>query len=140
MFLYWFVFHFSENALSKKNSNVEYKNEKLWNYHITLESYKKTARSPATVLPTCVYTCVHVVNCTAKSYANNNTWSRTCALIPLHSRCDFYVNWEDFSMLGKQQAWVLQIYSTVVTYLELNIRWAISINYVQTMQNNLNKS
>ena len=72
-------------------------------YHITLKSYKKKfARSPAPVLPTCVYTCIHVVNCTAKSYVNDNTWSRTCALIPLCSSCDFYVNWKDFSMLGKQ--------------------------------------
>ena len=54
-------------------------------------------------VPTCVYTSIHVVNyCTAKSYVNDNTWSRTCALIPLCSSCDFYVNWKDFSMPGKQ--------------------------------------
>ena len=81
-------------------TNVEY--IKL-NYHITLKSYKKKfVRSPASVLPTCVYICTHVVNCTAKSYVNDNTWSRTCALIPLCTSCDFYVNWKDFSMLGKQ--------------------------------------
>ena len=51
---------------------------------------------------TCVYTRIHDVNCTAKSDVNDNTWSRTCALILLCSSCDFYVNWKDLSMLGKQ--------------------------------------
>ena len=41
---------------------------------------------------------VHVVNYKAKSYVNDNTWSHTCALIPLCSNCDFYVNWKDFSL------------------------------------------
>ena len=78
-------------------NNVEYI---TLDYHITLKSYKKkSARSSAPVLPTCVYTCIHVVNYTAKSYVNDNTWSRTCALIPLCSSCDFYVNSKDFSML-----------------------------------------
>ena len=70
------------------------------NMHISLGF--GSARSLAPVLPTCVYTCIHVVNNTAKSYVNDNTWSCTCALIPLCSSCDFYVNWKDFSMLGKQ--------------------------------------
>ena len=80
-------------------TNVEYK--KL-DYHKTLKKLeKKSARSLAPLLPTCVYTCIHVVNYTAKSYVNDNTWSRTCALIHWCS-WDFYVNWKDFSMLGKQ--------------------------------------
>mgnify|MGYP003692046561 CR=1 FL=1 len=92
-------------------TNVEY--IKLY-YHITLKSYKKSAWSPAPVLPTYVYTCIHVVNHTAKSYVNDNTLSRTCALIPLCSSCDFYINWKGFSMLGKRYARTLQICSRYV--------------------------
>ena len=69
-------------------------------YHITLKSDKKTARSPALVLPNGVFTCIHVVNYTTKSYVNANTSSH-------RSNCDFFVNWKDFSMLRKQQAKII---------------------------------
>ena len=101
------------HILSFSSSNFEF-----LNMHISLGF--GSARSLAPVLPICVYTCIHVVNYTAKSYVNDNTWSRTCALIPLCRSCDFYVNWKDFSMLEKQYGRTLQIYSTVVTSLELN--------------------
>ena len=48
-----------------------------------------------------LYTCIHV-NCIAKNYVDDKTCSCTPALIPLCSSCDSYVNWNDFSMLGKQ--------------------------------------
>ena len=66
-------------------------------YHIILKCHKKkSARSPAPVLQTRVYTCIHVVKYTAKSYVSDNIWSRTYALIPLCSNCDFYVNGKIF--------------------------------------------
>ena len=82
-------------------TNVEYIKQ---DYQKTLKSYKKSARSPAPALPTCVYTCtcIHVVNYTVNGYINDNTWSRPCAPNPFCSSCDFYVNWKDFSVLGKQ--------------------------------------
>ena len=97
MYLKLFVLIFlfkMPHILSFSSSNFEF-----LNMHISLGF--GSARSLAPVLPTCVYTCIHVVNYTAKSYVNDNTWSRTCALIPLCSSCDFYVNWKDFSMLEK---------------------------------------
>ena len=50
------------------------------------ERYKnKNTRSPTPVLPTSVYTCIHIVNCTAESYINGNTWSRMFVLHSLYS-------------------------------------------------------
>ena len=95
-----------KNAISKIKkkafTNVEYIKLKPVGLSHNSKSYKnKNARSSAPVLPTSVYTCIHIVNCKVKSYINGNTWSRTCALIPLCSSCDFYVNWKKFSNARK---------------------------------------
>ena len=49
--------------------------------HTSEKLQYKNAWSPVPVLPFCVCTCIHSVNCMTKSYVNGNTLSRKCALI-----------------------------------------------------------
>ena len=104
--------------LKKKFTNMEYIKFK------TLRLSHNSEKLHENRVVTCIrFTdlCIHLVNCTANSYVNDNTWSCICALIPLCSSCDFNVNWKDFSLQGKQYARSIQIYCTVVTSLEIHV-------------------
>ena len=59
--------------------------------YIKLKTLRLSHNTELLFLPTCVFTSIHVVNCTAKSQVNDNKWSRTCALIPSCFSCDFFV-------------------------------------------------